>query len=110
MNSRKVAHVKSGYTLGLFSSTNSFGGLTTLSFFGHRKKASDFLGVLLFTTALCKQLLYLPFESACSKQINRVTLKPTSKKEEENAVKKYLDKSQNTKYKQNSTRWKKESN
>ena len=64
MNSRSMGHVKSGYSLGLKLSTNSHGGLTTLSLLGHKKKARDFLVVSLFTTALCKQLLYLPFERA----------------------------------------------
>lgn len=56
--------MKSGYNLGVSVSTKLVGGVTTLSLFGQRKKASDFLTVLLFTTALCKQLLYIPFDRA----------------------------------------------
>ncbi|GER26406.1 cyclic nucleotide gated channel 10 [Striga asiatica] len=57
VNSRRAGQVKSGYCLGFPSQTNSFGGVTILSVFGQRKKASDFLGVVLFTTALCRQPL-----------------------------------------------------
>lgn len=60
----KSDHVKSGYNLVSSPNTRSRGGLTTLSSLGHRKKASDFLSLYLFTTALCRQLLYFPFDRA----------------------------------------------
>jgi len=46
--------------------TTSSGALNTLSSLGHRKNANDFLSLYLFTTALCTQLLYLPFDNACT--------------------------------------------
>ncbi|CAA7411094.1 unnamed protein product [Spirodela intermedia] len=60
-----VDHVKSGYLLGCSPSTSSGGGRTTLFIPGERKKAKDLRGVLLFTTALCRQLLYLPEGGYC---------------------------------------------
>ncbi|THU43896.1 hypothetical protein C4D60_Mb02t01680 [Musa balbisiana] len=65
-----VGHVKSGYALGWSASTSAPGGRTTLSVAGHKKKASDFRGTSLFTTALCRQLLYLPFDSAYAGCVN----------------------------------------
>ncbi|OAY69287.1 hypothetical protein ACMD2_26304 [Ananas comosus] len=61
---KNSAQVKSGYSLGAPKLPE--GGLTTRSSCGHRKKASDRRSCCRFTTARCRQLLYLPLHSACA--------------------------------------------
>ncbi|CAA7405289.1 unnamed protein product [Spirodela intermedia] len=70
VNSFSSDHVKSGYFLlspaaAVPSPTRSSGGRRSSSSLGQRKKAMDRLSWFLFTTALWRQLLYLPFDSAC---------------------------------------------
>lgn len=71
MNSRNIDQVKSGYFLVFIFSKISLGGFTTLFFFGHKKNAIDFLALSLFTTALCKQLLNIPFDRAYKTKIDQ---------------------------------------
>ena len=89
VNSNRWGHLKSGYLLVPWSwspsslSKRSCGGLTTLSSLGLTKNANDLLSLSLFTTALCRQLLYLPLHSAyckviattksCQKQLQLIT-------------------------------------
>ena len=74
MNSNKSDHVKSGYFLDPSLHTRSCGGLTTLSSFGHTKYTNDLRSLSLFTTALCRQLLYLPLHNAYNHKIHFIII------------------------------------